>query len=60
VEGFSSLLFDKTQGIDDLDPGQRISEVMASAGIGFDPGATDPIGSQEMEPVTRRIPRHWA
>jgi L-Ala-D/L-Glu epimerase len=47
VEGFSSLLFDKTQGIDDLDPGLRITKVMVATGIGFDPGATDLAAPQK-------------
>ena len=37
VEGFSSMLFGKAKGIDDLDPGFRIAEILEAPGIGFDP-----------------------
>lgn len=37
VEGFSSLLFDTSKGIDDLDPAERIEEILSAPGLGFDP-----------------------
>lgn len=40
VEGFSSLLFDPTQGIDDLDPKPRIAALFWTTGIGFNPAAS--------------------
>ncbi|MBN2438014.1 MAG: hypothetical protein JXL20_05365 [Deltaproteobacteria bacterium] len=40
VEGFSSLLFDKSRRIDDLDPAERIGEILATPGLGFDPAET--------------------
>ncbi len=42
VEGFSSLLFDDSQGIDDLDPERRIAAIKTAPGIGFDPGVPEP------------------
>ena len=40
VEGFSSLLFDKSRRIDDLDPTERIGEILSAPGLGFDPAET--------------------
>jgi muconate cycloisomerase len=40
VEGFSSLLFDPTQRIDDLDPKPRIAALFWTTGIGFNPAAS--------------------
>lgn len=40
VEGFSSLLFDTSKGIDDLDPAERIGEILSAPGLGFDPAET--------------------
>ena len=40
VEGFSSLLFDKSSRIDDLDPAERIGEILTAHGLGFDPAET--------------------
>jgi muconate cycloisomerase len=37
VEGFSSMLFGKAKGIDDLDPGRWIAQILDAPGIGFDP-----------------------
>lgn len=40
VEGFSSLLFDESRRIDDLDPAERIREILTAPGLGFDPAET--------------------
>ena len=40
VEGFSSVLFDQTRRIDDLDPAERIGEILSMPGLGFDPAET--------------------
>ena len=40
VEGFSSLLFDTSKGIDELDPAERIGEILSAHGLGFDPVET--------------------
>jgi L-Ala-D/L-Glu epimerase len=39
VEGFSTILFDKSSRIDDLDPAERIGEILSGPGLGFDPEA---------------------
>jgi len=40
VEGFSSLLFDESGRIDDLDPAERIGEILSAPGLGFEPAET--------------------